>query len=140
MPTTGPGMTGRSATIPKDRNYSLNSGTPASPCSSSVRSTDAMPLQYRPLRHRIRPPKASRLLPWQESPTHQHLVTLYLLEAIKEACRDPSREDDQEESITQSHNHTTLLDLARASVEPHTRTHSTHVLRLGSPSLSHSRL
>jgi hypothetical protein len=133
---TRPGMTGRTATIPKDRNHSLNSGTPASPCSSSTRSTDAMPLQYRPRRHRIMPPEASGLLPRQGSPTRQHLVTLYLLEAIKGACMDHSRGDDQEERITRSHDRTTLLDLARALAEPH----STHALRLGSPSLSYSRL
>jgi hypothetical protein len=85
-----PDMTGRTATIPKDRNHSLNSGTPASPCSSSIRSTDAMSLQCRSRRHRIRPPEASGLLPRQGSSTH-HLVTLYLLEAIKGARRDHSR-------------------------------------------------
>jgi hypothetical protein len=103
-PATGPDMTGHTATIPKDRNHSLNSGTPASPCSSSTRSTDAMPLQYRPRHHRIRPPKALGLLPRQGSPTHQHIVTLYLLEAIKGACRDHSRGHDQEENIARSHN------------------------------------
>jgi hypothetical protein len=124
MPATGPGMTGHIATIPKDRNHSLNSGTPASPCSSSTRSTDAMPLQYRPRCHRIRPLEASGLLPRQRSPTHQHLVTLYLLEAIKGACRDHSRGHDQEESITRSYDHTTLLDLARTPAEPHS--HALH--------------
>jgi hypothetical protein len=114
-------MTGRTATTPKDRNHSLSSGTPASPCSSSARSTDAMPLQYRPRHHQIRPLEAPRLLPRQGSPTHQHLVTLYLLEAINGACRDCSRGHDQEENITRSHDHTTLLDLTRAPEEPHTR-------------------
>jgi hypothetical protein len=136
-PATGPGMTGRTATIPKDRNHSLNSGTPISPCSSSTTSTNAMPQQYRPRRHQIRPPEASGLLPRQGSPTHQYLITLYLLEAIKGAYGDHSRGHDQEESITRSHDHTTLLDLARAPAEPHTRTHSTHALRLGSPYYEH---
>jgi hypothetical protein len=97
-------MTGCTAAIPKDRNHSLNSGTPASPCSSSTKSTDAMPLQCRPRHHRIWPPEASGLLPRQGSPTHQRLVTLYLLKAIKGACMDHSRGHDQEENITRSHN------------------------------------
>jgi hypothetical protein len=134
----GPGMTGHTATIPKDRNHSLNSGKPASPCCSSTKSTDTMPLQYKPRRHRIRPPEASELLPRQGSPTHRHVVTLYLLKAIKGACRDHSIGQDQEESITRSHNSPRACEGSNRAT--HTHTHSTHVLRLGSPSLSHSRL
>jgi hypothetical protein len=50
----GPGMTGHVATIPKDRNHSLNSGPHAWTRSNSARSTDAMPPQYGPHHHRIR--------------------------------------------------------------------------------------
>jgi hypothetical protein len=57
---TGLGMTGHVATMSKDRNHSLSSGTYASPCSSSARSTNATPLQYRPRHHRIRPPRGPR--------------------------------------------------------------------------------
>jgi hypothetical protein len=122
-PATGPGMMGRTATIPKDKNHSLNSGTPASPCSSSTKSTDAMSLQYRPQHHRIRSPEASGLLPWQGSPACQHFVTLYLLKAIKGACRDHS-EGDQKKAFARSHDHTTVLNLARAPVESHTHAHT----------------
>jgi hypothetical protein len=124
---TGPGMTEHVATIPKDRNHSLSGGTHAWPCSSSARNTDAMTLQYRPRRHRIRPPEASGLLLQQGSPTHQYLVTLYLLEAIKGACKDRSRTGAKKKEETSHkhkaiHEHTTLLDLARAPAGSRTRT------------------
>jgi hypothetical protein len=54
-PAIGPSMTGRSAITPKDRNHSPSSGAHAETRSSSGRSTDAMPPQCRPRRHRIRP-------------------------------------------------------------------------------------
>jgi hypothetical protein len=66
-PATGPGMTGHIAIIPKDIIHSLNSGTHTWTCSSSARSTDTMPPQYRPCRHRIRPPEAPELLLQQGS-------------------------------------------------------------------------
>jgi hypothetical protein len=91
-----------------------------------------MPVQYRPRRHRIRPPETLGLLPRQGSPIHQHLVTLYLLEAIKGACSDRSIG-----GITRSHN-SRLSWTSRRLQQSHT--HSTHTLRLMSPSLSHTRL
>jgi hypothetical protein len=56
-------MTGRITRMLKDKNHSLSSGTHASPCSSTARSTDATPLQYRPRCHRIRPPEVMRTSP-----------------------------------------------------------------------------
>jgi hypothetical protein len=53
-PATGPRMTGRITTPPKDRNHSTNSGAHAWTRNSSTQSIDAMPPQCRPRRHQIR--------------------------------------------------------------------------------------
>jgi hypothetical protein len=136
-------MTGCVAIIPKDRNHSLSSGMHASPCSSSARSTNAMPLRYRPRRHRIRPPRGPRAA----SPariSHQHLVTPHLLEAIKEACKDHSKEtgNTSSETLTSTRKHTStrLSWTLRGIWKGHMRTHFIHTLRCGSPSLSRFRL
>jgi hypothetical protein len=68
-PAIGPGMTEHVATTPKDINYFLNSGTHARTRSSSARSTDAMPPQYRPRHHQIRPSRGLLAPP----PARSHL-------------------------------------------------------------------
>jgi hypothetical protein len=60
--------------------------------------------------------------------TYQHVVTMRLLETIKEACRDRSK------------THDTRTDNSPGPCEGTSRvthTHSTHTLRLGRSSLSH---
>jgi hypothetical protein len=90
-----------------------HSGAHAWACSDSTKSTSTMPLQYKPRRHQIRLSRGLGLLLRQGSHAYKHFVTLHLLETIKGAGRDRSKEQGG------------------------IHTHSTHILRPMIASLSH---